>query len=306
MQPTSPSDQSKANRNSAGSHLAAWILTFCATASISASAVQAARGPEVAESNLEKIERDWGRLVESNAAERIGMFLVDDFQFVDAAGLVKSRKAYLNDLDTRVCRIESYNIEQMRTHVFGDTAVVVTTVGIVGRYGLSDISAFYQTTDTFVTRNGHWMAVLRQQTKVASRKDPLFERVAKPDGQPRIVIFVLGSFCPHCMTQLMTFAEALSVRKLNVTVVSADSAKDLKQFPDVPFNLVSDPKHELFRKFGAYQEKPMHATLALDSDGKVVFRHVGESPFMNVEVVELWVGKAAAADASSATRGSDQ
>jgi peroxiredoxin len=306
MPPTSLSDRSKATRNCAGSRLAAWVLAFCALISIGPNAVRAGKAPGEAEDNLEKIENNWGRLIQGNAADKMESFLADNFQFVDAAGLVKRKEAYLDDLATGALRVESYSIEKITSHLFGDTAVVLATVGIIGQHGVRDISAFYQTTDTFVSRNGKWMAVSRQQTKIASRKDPLFERIGKPDGQPRIVIFVLGSFCPHCMTQLMTFAKELSARKLNVTVVSADNEKDLKQFPDVPFNLVSDPKHELFRKFGAYQEKPMHATLAVNGEGKVVFRHVGASPFMNVEMVELWVDKAAAADAISATRETDQ
>ena len=306
MQPAWLSDPPKATRDGARTHLAAWILAFCALIPSRPVAIHAGEAPGEAESNLEKIEHNWCSLIQGNAADKINTFLVDDFQFVDAAGSLKSREAYLDDLARGALRIKSYGVEKMTTRVFGDTAVVVATVGIIGQDDGRDISAFYQTTDTFLSRTGKWMAVSRQQTKIASRKDPLFERIGKPDGQPRIVIFVLGSFCPHCMTQLMTFAKELSARKLNVTVVSADNEKDLKQFPDVPFNLVSDPKHELFRKFGAYQEKPMHATLAVNGEGKVVFRHVGASPFMNVEMVELWVDKAAAADAISATRETDQ
>lgn len=309
MQPTSLARRSPARVfHNACPHLAAWVLLFCALIFSRPGAASASEGHLEAERDLEKIEHDWGRLIQGNVANTIGSFLAVDFQYVDAAGLVKARPAYLKEMEAGALRIESYRIEKMTTRVFGDTAVVATTVGIIGQDDKRDISAFYQTTDTFLSRKGKWMAVSRQQTKIASRKDPLFEQLGKPDGEPRVVVFVLGSFCPHCMSQLLTFATELSLRKINVTVVSADSEADLKKFRDLPYKLVADPKHELFRKFGAYQEKPMHATLVLDGEGTVIFRHVGASPYMDAKTVALWawVGKASGADANSAVQGADQ
>jgi peroxiredoxin len=173
---------------------------------------------------------------------------------------------------------------------------VSATIGIVGQDDQRDVSAFYQVNDTFIRQEGAWHAISRQETRIASRTDPIFERIGKPNGKPRIVLFVQGSFCPHCMTQLMTFAKQLADKHYDVTVVSADTEDDLKKFPDVPFKLVADPKHVVFRKFGAYKGKPMHATVALDKRGKVVFSTAGNAPFMNADVVALWLDNAAVAD----------
>jgi len=123
--------------------------------------------------------------------------------------------------------------------------------------------------------------------EVISRVDPS-EQVGEPNGQPQVILFVLGPLCPHCMSQLLTFATDPSLRRLQVTVVSADRETDVRKFRDIPFKLVADPKHKLFRKFGAYEGKPMHATLVMDGKGEVVFRRVGASPYMDATTVALW------------------
>lgn len=248
------------------------------------------------EESLSEIESRWARSVETSATPEIAQLLTDDFLFVDASGTLKGAKEYLKELDSGAIRVESCAIEHLTIRVAGESAVVSASVGLMAQNGQHDISGFYRVTDAFIRRDGKWRAVSRQQTRIASRKDPLFERLGKPNGKPRIVVFVQGSFCPHCMTQLVTFAKELSDRKYEVTVVSADTDDDLKKFPAVPFHLVADPQHKLFRRFGAFKEKPLHATLAFDQRGTLVFSTVGESPFMNTDVVALWMDKAAAAD----------
>ena len=169
-----------------------------------------------------------------------------------------------------------------------------STVGVVGQYR-GAISSYYEVTDVFVRVGEEWRALSRQQTRIASRTDPLHERVGKPDGNPRVVLFVRGSFCPHCMAQLSTFAKELSKRKFAVAIVSLIRKRTSSKFPDVPFKLVADPQHKLFRKFGAFDNGPLHATVVLDGKGVVVFRTVGTTPFMMADVLTQWVEKAAAA-----------
>jgi peroxiredoxin len=246
------------------------------------------------ETQLAALESSWARLAETRATGEIDRLLADTYFIVDATGIVRNRQTYLADLKSGKLHVESWAIEDSTTHVVGDTAVVSATVGIIGEYQQRDLNGFYRITDTLVRQKDGWRVLSRQQTKIASRTDPLSERVGKPNGKPRIVLFVQGSFCPHCMAQLSTFARELSKRKCAITVVSADTEEDLRKFPDVPFTLVADPQHKLFRKFGAFIDGPMHATLALDGKGVVVFRTVGKTPFMMADVITEWVERAAA------------
>lgn len=248
------------------------------------------------------LEHGWARLLKEGDTNQLENLLVDDFVRVDADGHRQERAAYIADLASRRIRIESCTVECLETRSQSDFAVVSATVGVVGVCGDHDLSGFYQVTDTFVRRNEKWQAFSRSETKIASRTDPLWERVGKPDGRPRVVLFVQGSFCPHCMAQLATFAKDLSDQQYSVVVVSGDTEEDLKKFPDLPFKLVADPQHKVFRRFGAFNAVPKHATVAMDGQGILVFRTVGEQPYMDTAVVKRWIDKAAAIAKSQSSR----
>jgi FtsP/CotA-like multicopper oxidase with cupredoxin domain/peroxiredoxin len=118
------------------------------------------------------------------------------------------------------------------------------------------------------------------------RLEPAVAAVAAhPDG-PRVMLFVKGSLCPHCMGQITEMAKALGDSKADVVVISAGREDDLKGFPKVPFKLVADPAHDLFRRYGAFKDgEPMHATIVVDRSGKAVLNEVGEAPFLDVGAV---------------------
>jgi peroxiredoxin len=243
------------------------------------------------EKELAAIESSWARFTTA-PMENIEGILMDDYFCVDATGARFNRKAYLGNLKSGMLHIDSWAIEDSTTQVVGDTAVVSATVGIIGQNQQRDINGFYQVTDTFVRHKDGWRVLSRQHTRIASRTDPLFERVGKPNGKPRVVLFVQGSFCPECMSQVLAFAKEAERMKYQVTVVSADTEADLKRFPDVPFKLVADSQHKLFRRFGAFRDKPMHGTFALDGKGSVVFGTTGHTPFMQADTIQLWLDKA--------------
>lgn len=104
-------------------------------------------------------------------------------------------------------------------------------------------------------------------------------------GRPAILIFVKGAFCRHCMAQLVKMAAEVAESDVAVAVVSASTVEDLEDFPRVPFTLVADPDHKLFREHRAVDKEPAHATIAFDRAGKEVFRDVGEEPFTDSAAV---------------------
>ena len=75
-------------------------------------------------------------------------------------------------------------------------------------------------------------------------KDRVSAIVPGKPGKPSVLLFVRGAFCQHCMTQLTEMATKLSSRNLAVSVISASTEEDLRDFPPVPFTLVADPKSE--------------------------------------------------------------
>ena len=107
-------------------------------------------------------------------------------------------------------------------------------------------------------------------------------------GKNVLLIFYLGGYCEHCLTQLKeVIRRNQQLADLNTTVlaVSADLDAGLAQTAKslgVPFPLLSDPKHENARRFKAYddfEEMALHSTILIDKRGRVHWSRTGGSPF---------------------------
>jgi len=118
------------------------------------------------------------------------------------------------------------------------------------------------------------------QGKVVSLKDYR--------GKNVLLIFYLGGYCEHCLTQLKdVIRRNQQLADLNTTVlaVSADLDAELAKTSKslgVPFPLLSDAKNENARRFKAYddfEEMPLHSTILIDKGGRVHWSRTGGSPF---------------------------
>ena len=116
---------------------------------------------------LEKLEDDWAAAVETNDPDRIGRFFTDDFLFVGAGGILQDRQQHLDDFRSGRLKVESVKVESKTTHVYEGAGVVSSRVTVRGKLGARDISGPYQFTDTWLKQGGRWLAVARQQTRVA-------------------------------------------------------------------------------------------------------------------------------------------
>lgn len=278
--------------------LAICIMMICGDHVFAADSPTKTMVPPQSEScPLLELEKRWAQILTTGLTEKLVELLDEEFFSIDSVGNLQDRESYIRNVSPQKAHLKDYVIENVEIKNRGNFAVLTATVGIVGESNERDISAFYQIIDTFVLQERGWRAISRSETKIASRTDPLWERVGKPDGNPRVVLFVQGSYCPHCMAQISTFARDLGGRHCKVTVVSGDTEDDLNKFPNVPFSLLADPDHRLFRRFGAFgANKPMHATVAMDGKGNLVFSNIGERPFMDAGVVIRWIERAQTAE----------
>lgn len=106
--------------------------------------------------------------------------------------------------------------------------------------------------------------------------------LAEYSGQPVVALLIKGSYCPHCLEQVNTFARELTPSGCEVIVVTSEASDDLSKLPDLPFKLLADPDRKLFKKLGAFDREPQHGTFVFDANGNVRFRDTGEAPFMDV------------------------
>ena len=109
-------------------------------------------------------------------------------------------------------------------------------------------------------------------------------------GMPYVVVFHLGQGCLHCQEQLSALsnhAKAFRQRGVELLTVSTESpqnlAKSMKRGGSLPFRVLSDPDHEVFKKFHAYDlfnDQPLHGTLFVNSAGTVRWKNIGHHPFL--------------------------
>src|SRR5262249_58504220 len=118
---------------------------------------------------------------------------------------------------------------------------------------------------------------------------------------PVVVVFYLGYYCNHCVSQLFDLNEDLALfRELGAQVValSPDSAKTTferyKEYGRFSFPLLSDHDNPIAQAYGVFtpaadgkREKLEHGTFIVDQHGVVRWATIGEEPFGHNKTL-LW------------------
>ena len=116
-------------------------------------------------------------------------------------------------------------------------------------------------------------------------------------GRSIVLIFYLGHGCLHCVEQVQKFAEkssAFAAQGLELVAISTDSIEDLRLSVEnyagaadqLPIQLLSDSQRTVFRAYRAYDDfenQPLHATLVIDSAGRIRWLDIGFEPFQEVD-----------------------
>ncbi len=140
-------------------------------------------------------------------------------------------------------------------------------------------------------------------------------------GQNVILVFYLGTECPHCMEQLQTLAgEKKQWDKLDAVVLAVSSTKvdpdnsAVKGLDGNAIKLLHDDNHANARRFCSYddfEEIELHSTTLIDKQGRAYWARFGGDPFTDMAFLQKQLkrmnGRVAAAttlaDASGAGSG---
>ena len=107
-------------------------------------------------------------------------------------------------------------------------------------------------------------------------------------GKPVVLLFYLGYGCPHCVEQLNLFApmqKEFADAGISLLGLGTDSPDVLhKAFTAgaFPFPLVSDKGmniFKLYRVFDDFENKPLHGTFLVDTDGMLRWQDISFEPF---------------------------
>lgn len=126
-------------------------------------------------------------------------------------------------------------------------------------------------------------------------RDASGKRVTLEDfrGKNVILVFYLGSECPHCMRQLHAIGQKKDDwDRLNAVVLAVSSASPaknaaaLKEFGGLPIRVLSDDHFENARRFRSYddfEEIEIHSTILIDQKGRVYWAQFGSDPFNDMD-----------------------
>lgn len=111
---------------------------------------------------------------------------------------------------------------------------------------------------------------------------------------PLVVAFYPGDFTPVCTQQLCSYRDRYESLKIQVVGISNDSVESHAKFKaekKFPFSLLSDPKHEAAKAFGAKSKwlfgMPTRANFIISSTGEILFSHIDAVPVTHHKVQNL-------------------
>jgi peroxiredoxin len=115
-------------------------------------------------------------------------------------------------------------------------------------------------------------------------------------GRPLVLMFYLGSSCPHCVQQLQAFAaraRAFGDAGIALAAISTESleefktgAAELTKAGPLPFAVACDPAKEVFRAYRAhddFENSPLHGTFLVDGRGQVRWQDISFEPFLDTQ-----------------------
>lgn len=119
-----------------------------------------------AEQSLIDIENAWAKAYVAKDTATIGAYLADDWLAQSDTATRYTKSGFLADVKSGKLAYKAITLRDMKVRVFGNTGIVQGYDDEKSNYGKDDTSGAYSWIDVFVNRNGKWVVVGSQVTKV--------------------------------------------------------------------------------------------------------------------------------------------
>ena len=126
--------------------------------------VALAQTANASEQELIKIENGWSNAVVKRDGPALQQLYADEYLYTDSDGVVRNKTQDIADVTSGRAKIASFLLDDLKVHVYGETAVVTGRNTLKGTFEGKDISGSYRFTDVFVKRAGRWQAVATQSS----------------------------------------------------------------------------------------------------------------------------------------------
>jgi ketosteroid isomerase-like protein len=124
-----------------------------------------------ADSELKAIEQQWLDAYMKNDASFIKNLEADDYSVIEPDGNVSTKAQDVKAVTEKTFVLKSGTMSDFKCRMLGDNYAIVTAMlKMSGSDDGKEFSGDFRGTDVFEKKNGKWMAVASQLTKVESEK----------------------------------------------------------------------------------------------------------------------------------------
>jgi ketosteroid isomerase-like protein len=121
---------------------------------------------------LTRIEHEWDAAFLRNDVGYVASVLADDFVATYDDGSTGDKERELKLVAEFNQAIESSKLDNFNIRIYGDTAVVAFTRHLAGPSQGRRLEVSFRYIDVFVLREGRWLCVASQSTKIAPKPAP--------------------------------------------------------------------------------------------------------------------------------------
>jgi ketosteroid isomerase-like protein len=165
--PTPDSQRPTSNKGPTLLGVATWKLGICAMLVVGATATSLAQRPvQSAQQILEQLERDWIEALQTNNVAFIDSVLAPEFVATYGDGSRADKKRELQMVKDFNQQVDEWIVDEFIIKVFGNTAVVWFTQRMTGPVQGKPTQIVSRYMDVFVNRDGKWLCVGSQSTRV--------------------------------------------------------------------------------------------------------------------------------------------
>ena len=116
-----------------------------------------------------KLEDEFGRAMIKNDPEAIGRLLADDWIIIDPDGGIIDRARFLAVIRSGTLSHEVMDSRDVRVRIYGNSAAVTALTTTTGTFSGQEFKTEERATDLWVKKNGQWMCVLSQLTRISKK-----------------------------------------------------------------------------------------------------------------------------------------
>lgn len=120
---------------------------------------------------IESLEAEWRGALVRNDDSTLNRLLADDYLGVNPDGTLETKADALALRRSGALKITRIDPDNIKIHVYGDTAVVSSLVDVDGQEGERDISGRYHYTRVYRRRAGLWKVVSFEASRLQNGRN---------------------------------------------------------------------------------------------------------------------------------------